>query len=317
MKVIGLTTFGGPDVLEQYDLPVPEPGPGEVRIRVYAAAVNPTDLTFRTGRNQQAKLLGNREPPFIPGIDAAGVIDELGPDGDGRLTVGEPVVAFVLPAGPHGGAYAQYIVAPSVSVVHTPQRAGFAAAATLLLNGLTAQLALDAVDLTPGQTVAVTGAAGSLGGYVVQLATSAGLRVIADAAPGDRDLVASFGATVVVDRGPGVADAIRAAAPDGVKGLIDAADLHDIVLPAIADGGVIASVRGWDGPAERGITVRPIVAQTAATDTALLQQLVTQVEDGTLTLRVADVLPATEAAEAHRRLAKGGLRGRLVLNFAD
>ena len=83
MKAIGLTEFGGPDVLHVVDLPTSEPGPGEIRIRVHGVAVNPTDVTFRAGR--RASQLADRTPPYVPGVDVAGVVDELGPDTDGRL----------------------------------------------------------------------------------------------------------------------------------------------------------------------------------------------------------------------------------------
>jgi NADPH:quinone reductase-like Zn-dependent oxidoreductase len=316
MKAIGLRAFGGPEVLRLLDLPQPEPGAGEVRIRVLAAAVNPTDATFRSGAGQ-ARLLGDRPPPWIPGMDAAGVIDKLGPETGGRLAEGDPVVALALPGGPHGGAYAEQIVVPAASAVRAPANADFAAASTLLLNGAAAQLALDALKLRPGQLLAVTGAAGSLGGYAVQLAKAAGLRVVADAAPADEELVRSLGADFVVGRGSHVAAAIRAVCPGGAAGLIDGAAQDAEVVPAIADGGGLATVRGWNGPAERGIAVHPVVSTSAATDTMLLERLVRQAESGVLTLRVADVMPALDAPDAHRRLAGGGIRGRLVLDFAE
>lgn len=315
MRAIGVTSFGGPEALRVLDLPVPEPGPGEVRIRVHAAAVNPADATFRGGGGQ-ARLLGDRPPPYIPGMDAAGVVDKLGPDTGGRLAAGDRVVAFVRPAGPHGGAYAQFVVLGADSVVHAPASIDFPAASTLLLNAVTAHLALDALALKPGQTVAVTGAAGALGGYVIQLAKTAGLVVLADAAPADQGLVTSLGADTLVERGPRVAASLRAAVPGGVGGLVDGAAQDAAVLPAIADGGTLATVRGWSGPAERGIAVHPVVSTAAAADTRLLEQLVALAEDGTLTLRVAGIVPAADAAEAHRRLARGGLRGRLVLDFS-
>jgi NADPH:quinone reductase-like Zn-dependent oxidoreductase len=250
-------------------------------------------------------------------MDASGVVDLLGPGADGRLTAGDAVAALVLPAGPHGGTYAEQVIVPAASVVPAPKTAGFAGAATLLLNGTAAQLALDTLDLRPGQTLAVTGAAGALGGYAIQLAKAAGLRVVADAAPADEELVRILGADIVVGRGSGVAARIRAATPGGVDGLIDGAAQDADVLPAVADGGAVATVKGWAGPSERGIAVHPVVSTKAATDTALLERLVRHVEDGMLTLRVAGVLPAAEAAEAHRRLAAGGIRGRLVLSFGD
>src|ERR1700761_3946232 len=215
MIAIGVTSFGGPEALRVLDLPVPEPGPGEVRIRVHAAAVNSADATFRGGGGQ-ARLLGDRPPPWVPGMDAAGVVDKLGPGSGDRLAAGDRVVAFVRPAGPHGGAYAQFLVTGADSVVHAPASIDFPAASTLLLNAVTARLALDALALKPGQAVAVTGAAGALGGYVIQLAKAAGLVVLADAAPADQALVTSLGADTLVGRGPGVASGIRAAVPDGV-----------------------------------------------------------------------------------------------------
>src|SRR5439155_13804625 len=239
MRAIGVMTFGGPEALQVVELPVPEPGPGEVRIRVHAAAGTPTDLLFRSGGGQ-ARRLGNRRPPFVPGMDAAGVIDNLGAAQDGRLAVGDRVIALVLPAGPHGGAYADQIVVPAASVVHAPKDIAFPAASTLLLNALTARAALDALNLTAGQTVAVTGAAGALGGYLIQLARADGMRVVADAAPADERLVRSLGADMVVTRGDGIAAAIRVVVPTGVDGLFDGAAQVHVVLPAIIDGGGLA-----------------------------------------------------------------------------
>ena len=112
MKAIGLTEFGGPDVLKIVDLPEPQPGPGEVRIRVHAAAVNPTDITFRSG-GRAAQL--RAAPSLRPGMDVAGIIDQLGPDTGGRLAVGEAVVAYVIPMGPHGGTYAEQVVVDEAS----------------------------------------------------------------------------------------------------------------------------------------------------------------------------------------------------------
>ena len=100
-----------------------------------------------------------------------------------------------------------------------------------------------------------------------------------------------------------------------MDGVIDGALLGELVLPAVRDGGGFASVRGWDGPSERGITIYPIWVRRALTDTARLTALRDQAEAGTLTMRVAEVLPADQAAEAHRRLEAGGVRGRIVLDF--
>jgi NADPH2:quinone reductase len=311
--VVGLTRFGGPDVLGVHEVPEPVPGVGEVRIRVHAAAVNPTDTGFRAGATR-ARFEG-RPGPYVPGMDAAGVIDGLGPDTETPLRMGDEVVALVIPYGPGGGAYADQIVVPAASVVRAPRRTDFPHASTLLMNALTARLALDDLGVPAGGTVVVIGAAGALGGYAVQLAKAAGLTVIADAAVADERLVDGLGADQVVRRGDDVAARILAVAPDGVDAVIDGALQHAQILPALRDGGGLAVFRGWEGPSERGITIHPIWVRRAATDTDRLRALCDQAEAGVLTMRVADVLPAAQAAAAHRRLEAGGVRGRLVLDF--
>jgi NADPH:quinone reductase len=154
-----------------------------------------------------------------------------------------------------------------------------------------------------------------LGGFSIQLAKADELTVVADASFADEILVTGIGADIVVRRGDDAASRIRAVVPNGVDGVIDGAMLHEHVLPAVRDGGGIAVIRGWEGPTERDITLHPIWVRTAATDTNRMIALRAQAEAGTITMRVADVLPADQAAEAHRRLEAGGVRGRLVLDF--
>jgi NADPH2:quinone reductase len=313
MRAVGVEEFGGPDKLRVFDIPEPHPGPGEVRIRVHAATVNPTDTGLRSGA--YGSRFDGRTPPFVPGADAAGVISEVGSGTSWQ--VGDEVIAVVVPHGDHGGAYADQIVVPQESVVRKPADADFIAASTLPMNGLTAWLTLDRLGLSAGQTIAVTGGAGAYGGYVIQLAKTAGLRVIADAAPTDEALIRQLGADDIVPRGNDVAAKIRALVPDGVDGLADGAVLDEKVLPAIRDGGGLAVIRGWSGEPDRGITVHKIMVYTRAKETAALEQLRRQAEDGTLTLRVAASFPPEQAAEAHRQLEAGGVRGRLVLDFSS
>ena len=313
MRAIGINHFGGPDALEVLDLPEPHAGAGEVRIRVHAATVNPTDTGLRSGG--YAERYREVKPPYVPGMDAAGVLDEIG-EGVEAWQVGDEVVSLVLPAGPHGGAYADQVVVPAASVARIPRGADFVSASTLLMNAMTAQLALEAFDLQPGSTIAVTGAAGSFGGYAVQLAKAAGLRVIADASEKDVELVRALGADEIVPRGDDVAARIRELAPDGVDALADGAVMDELVLPAIRDGGSLATVRGWDGPSERDVTVHPVMVFGAAERTEELQRLVDLASDGSLTLRVAQTFPAEKAADAHRMLEGGGVRGRIVLDFS-
>ena len=216
MKAIGLTEFGGPEVLKVVDLPEPEPGSGEVRIRVQAVAVNPTDITFRTGG--RAAQLAERPTPYVPGMDVAGIVDKLGEGADGRLAVGDRVIAYVIPFGPHGGAYAEKVVVGEASVGTAPRGVSLPEASTLLLNATTARLALDALGLSPDTTVAIVGGTGAVGGYAIQLARADGLRVLTDAGPGDVELVRSLGADVVVECGREVAPQIRRELPMGRQG---------------------------------------------------------------------------------------------------
>jgi NADPH:quinone reductase len=317
VRAIGVVEFGGPEQLRELSVPRPEPARGEVRIRVHAAGVNPADALLRAGKGFAAPVLRARQPPYIPGMDAAGIVDELGADVDGRLSVGDRVIALVLPTGRYGGAYADEIVVPEASVVGAPPGVDLAAAGTLPLNGLTARLALDALNLSPGATVLVTGAAGAVGGFTVELAKADGLRVIAEAAPADYGIVKVLGADKTVARGEEIASAVRALVVEGVDGVVDAASQQQLVLPAIKDGGAMVSLRGWSGPSERGISVLAISSPASAGDTARLERLRDLAAAATLTLRVASILPARDGAAAHRLLEAGALRGRLVLDFSS
>ena len=317
MKAIGVNRFGGPEVLEVVELPEPQPGPGEVRVRVSFVAVNPTDVLARSGG--YGKRLDGQKPPYVPGMDAAGVIDAIGPGNDGRLAVGERVIALTSPILPSKGSYAQQIIVPAASAVRAPKGVELPAASTLLMNALTVRLGLDSLGLKPGQTLAITGSAGAVGGYAIQLAKADGLRVLADVSdsPADRKLLTELGADVLVPRGPGFTERVRKLEPKGVPGLFDGALLNGEAVPAIADCGGLVTVRGWSEPVERGIRVLPVAVGTALKETAKLERLRDQAESGVLTLRVAKVLPASQAAEAHRSLAAGGVRGRIVLDFGS
>ena len=314
MRAVGVVQFGGPERLQVVDIPEPHPGLGEVRVRVYAAAVNPTDTGLRAGA-YGTFLTDRGPPPYIPGMEAAGLISEVGRGVS--WSVGDEVMLIARPTEKHGGTYADHVVVPAESVVAKPAGADFAAASTLPMNGLTAWLTLNRLALAPGQTLAVTGAAGTYGGYVIQLAKAAGLRVIADAAEKDEALVRSFGPDDVVRRGDDVPERIRAVLPQGVDAVADGAVQNELVLPAIRDGGQLAVVRGWAAESERDIKVRKIFVGAAATNTAALDELRRNAEAGVLTLRVAQVLPAEQAVQAHKIFEAGGVRGRLVLDFRD
>ncbi|GAA2191373.1 quinone oxidoreductase family protein [Micromonospora lupini] len=319
MKAIGLLRHGGPEVLEIVERPTPHAGPGEVRIRVRAATVNPADTLIRAGITP---IRQRGTEPVIPGLEVAGTIDEVGPGVDSHLAVGDRVMAMVNPTRPAGGGYAEWVVLPEAWVVPAPSGASHAEAATLPMNGLTALHALDQLRLPEGSTLAVTGAAGAVGGYAVQLAKAAGHRVLADAAPPDADLVASLGADHTVARGPGVADRFRALTADGVDGAVDAAVIGAPLLTAIRRGGFLTYVRGAAdqsaferAAATRGVTLIYAYVHHYDGRRDKLDLLRRLVDDGRLDLRVAATFAPEHAAQAHRLLAAGGVRGRLVIQW--
>ncbi|MCG7210101.1 NADP-dependent oxidoreductase [Streptomyces arenae] len=311
MKAVGLTEFGGPEVLRVLELPAPEAGPDEIRIRVHAAAVNPVDTMVRRGM----AFVSDAEPPYVPGMDAAGVVDQIGEKVDVGLRIGDRVMAVAVISGTHG-AYAEHLVVPADSVVRIPTGVPDIQAATLPMNGLTARMALDLLELPAGATIAVAGAAGAVGAYAVQLAKADGYRVIADAAPKDVQLVKDLGADIVRPRGTDYPQLVRKEVPEGVDALLDTAGIAQPASQAVRDNGrVVSTVRGVEVSRDRGIVTQTTFVPRYAREHAKLDRLRQLVEEGRLTPRVAQALPAEQAPEAHRLLEAGGLRGRIVLTF--
>lgn len=307
MKSIIVRVAGGTDVLELIDTPSPEPGVRQVRVRVVAAALNPVDLSARAGRLTAAGLM----PPMSRyglGWDVAGHVDALGP-GATRFHVGDPVIGLrdLLFA---GGAHAEYVVLDESAVAPAPASVPLTDAATLPLNALTADRALDLAGVTAGQTLLVTGASGGVGGFVLELARLRGVRTIALARRRDADRVRAMASEVVTsadDLGP----AVRRIVPGGVAAVIDAAVLGITAHQALRGTGTfVALVAPFAPPPIRGTRV---VVQEVFADGERLAELATLVDDGTLTLRVAHAFPLAQAREAHELLEKGGIGGRIIL----
>ncbi|HUK60352.1 MAG TPA: NADP-dependent oxidoreductase [Stellaceae bacterium] len=312
MRGVGLFKFGGPEVLQVIDLPEVHAGAGQVRIRNHAATVNPTDTMLRNGT--RAEQMKADPPPYVPGMEAAGIVDEVGPGVATGIKPGDAVLGILSPKASQG-AYREQLVLDARSVVRAPAGKSHAEAATLPMNGLTARRSLDLLGLKPGQAVAVTGAAGAYGGYVVQLAKADGLTVIADASEKDEALVKSLGADIVVRRGDDVAQRIRQHFPNGVDGLADGAVLKEKVIPAVKDGGAFTSVRGFEGVPTRGIRFSATFVRDYTFEHDKLDRLRQLVDEGKITLRVAATYKPEEAPEAHRRLEAHGTRGRIVITF--
>lgn len=315
MRAVGFTEHGGREVMQVLELPEPHAGAGEVRVKVAAAPVHPADINIRSGISARYSPETNPvSDVYVVGWEIAGIIDEVGEGVRPELAVGTEVIAITEPVKDLGGQ-AQYVLVPAESVVLAPKGIDLTTASTLLMASLTALLAVDALALTPGSTVAVTGAAGGIGGYAIQLARAAGLTVIADAAEKDRDLVASFGADVVLPRGDRFAADVRELHPGGVDGLVDAGSVGDAVAAAVRDGGAISTVKGYTGSTDRDVRWLPVFVYDRMRDTAALARLRDLAEAGGLTPRVAGTYPLDRVAEAHRLVEEGGVRGRPVLIF--
>lgn len=308
-RAVGITQAGGPEVVRVIERDVREAGPGEVRLAVVAAAVNPTDIGLRQ------RGVEGIPPPWVPGMDAAGRVESVG-EGVAHLAVGDEAMAAISPRRPEGGAQAELVVVPAASVVPIPDGRSPEHAATLPMNGLTALHGLQLLGLVEGQTLAVTGGAGVLASYVIAIAKTRGLRVLADAFPKDERLVRGFGADDVLERGDGLAAAIRSDVPAGVDAVFDTALLRRDMFPAIREGGAIAVVRTWDGDdVEQGIRIEKVLVGTVLDRTDWLWEVRELAMRGVLVPRVAGTYPPDQAADAQRRTEAGGLRGRAVIVF--
>ncbi|WP_371547189.1 zinc-binding dehydrogenase [Streptomyces sp. NBC_00554] len=294
MRAAVVTAFGGPEAVEIVETAVPEPGAGQIRIKVAAAALNPADAGVRAG------VFGGAGKRLGLGWDVAGTVDAAGVAVG--WTVGEQVVGISYGVAKSLGTHADYVVVDADAVAVAPASVDAVHAATVPLNALTAAQALDLLALEAGQSLLVTGAAGAVGAYAVQLAVQRGLAVTALAREGDEEFVRSLGAGRFVS---------GEVAPGSVDAVLDAAVLGERALEWVRDGGVFVGVIPHAQPASvRGVRTDAV---EVAPDGARLAELVALVDEGVLTTRVAETFPLEDAAKAHARLGEGGVRGRLVL----
>ena len=301
MRAVVIHAYGDEDVLAVEEVPVPEPGDGQVRLRVAGAAVNRTDLNLRAG------LYPGSVPDGVGatfGMDVSGTVDAVGA-GVSDLAVGDAVVAFAgPPATP--AAQAEYVVLGASAVAPAPSAVPLVQASVLPLNGLTTVQALEGADLAPGSRVVVTGAAGGLGLFIVQLAKLAGHTVVAWVRPGtDPQPLEDLGADEVVTERAALAEASAAA-------VLDAGRLAHETVAVIADGGVYVTFRPDEDQPELPRGIRRFDSWVS-NDGAQLRRLVEQVDAGDLRLPPATELPLERVADAQRTVAAGGVRARPVL----
>lgn len=297
MKAVQFSRFGGPDVLEIVDLAEPHPGAGEVRIRVHAAGVNPSDWKKRRG-------LMDPGLPQTLGYEAAGAVDEIGPDVPG-VGVGDPVFGTC----PYGAAQAELAVLSDWA----PMPAGFddASCAAIPVAAETAARSLDQLGVAAGSVLLVNGASGSVGSAAVQLAVARGVRVIGTGSPGSHEFLRSLGAEPVA-YGAGMTERIRHMVRGGVDFALD-----------VAGSGVLPELVGLTGDARRVITVadfhgaRDAGVRFSRGDAGRAAYALTQAAAmagvGQFVVRVGATFPLADVAAAHRAGESGTVHGKLVL----
>ncbi len=297
MKAARFSRFGGPEVLEIVDLPDPHAGPGQVRIAVRAAGINPSDCGKRRGEMDP-------ELPQTLGYEAAGVVDEIG---DGVVDVALGDCVFGLSA--DGATQAELAVLSYYAAI--PPSLDFAGAAALPAAIETATRALDQIGVGPGTAVLINGASGSVGSAAVQLAVVRGAHVIGTASPANHSYLRSLGAEPV-SYGDGLVERVRALAPHGVDAALDVAGSG--VLPELIElaGGPehVVTIADFAGAQEHGVRFSSGDAGRAVHALAGIGELI---ESGRFSLPVAQTFPLAEIAEAHRVSEGGRARGKLVL----
>ncbi|HEY2688263.1 MAG TPA: NADP-dependent oxidoreductase [Streptosporangiaceae bacterium] len=310
--VVIAPAYGGPEVLSVVDRPVPDPGPGEARIEVRAAGVNPVDRKAYSG------AFGT-DPDRLPirlGSEAAGVVTATGPDAvgpAGPLAVGDEVIAFRA-----SGAYAAELVAPAQALVPKPFVLDWAQASGLMLTGATAWHTLAATGVTKGDTVLIHAATGGVGLMAVQLAVARGAMVVATASPARHELLRELGA-VPVAYGDGLAGRVRAAAPGGIDAALDLIgtdEAMDVSLALVPDRARIATIAAFARGPREGIKVlggAPGADPGTEIRDAARLELARLAQDQAVRVFVTRTYPLADVADAHREIMTGHTTGKIAL----
>ncbi|WP_458090661.1 NADP-dependent oxidoreductase [Streptomyces malaysiensis] len=332
MRAIRLHEFGGPEVLRHEEVPVPEPGPGEVLVRVHAVGINPPDWYAREGMPDVPPEL---KPPFdlplIPGTDVSGVVEAVAADVNGFVAGDEVVGLLRFPTALQGSAYAEYVTAPASDLARKPAAVDHIHAAGLPMSGLTAWQFL--IELGHGHpspfqeaphrpmaldgetTVLINGAAGGVGHLALQLAKWKGARVIAVASGAHEAFLRRLGADEFIDY---TKDRPEEAARD-VDLVLDTVGGPDSrrFLRTLERGGSLYPVYFGEFDdeenAELGVTV---TATQVRSNGAQLAELGRLLDGGTVRVAVDSTFPLAEARAAHERAARGHIQGKIVLTVA-
>lgn len=325
MKTVEVRGFGGPEHLVWIDAPTPRPGPGELLLRLAACGLNHADLLMRQGA-----YLGGPRPPFCPGMEAAGTVEEVGPGAPAGAPAGAPVPGTRVAAVASAGLQATHAVVPAAACVALPEGLSWEHAAALPVTHLTAYHALVTVARAePGEIVLIHGAAGGLGSAAVQIARCLGLRVVATAStPEKRDRAHSLGAERVAGyedfervvrevtggRGPGLV-------LETIGGEVMRRSLR--LLPPLGRlvilGMVSQRARAVDSvqllfrsQAVLGFHLRALLNRDDLIAPSL-RRILDWIAAGDITVEVGRVLPLAEIRRAHELLAGRSVTGKVVL----
>jgi NADPH:quinone reductase-like Zn-dependent oxidoreductase len=307
MKAITYGRYGEPgDILELTERPMPKVPPGEVCIRVRSVAVNPVDWKIMGGHLDEVMPTFF---PVIPGWDVAGVVESVGFDTP-QFQPGDEVIAYARKDFVHGGTFAEFTSVPARAVARKPTTLDWDQAAGLPLAGLTAYQLLTRLEVSPNDTVLVHAASGGVGSFAVQIARSQGARVIGTASENNHDYLRELGAEPVT-YGDGLVERVRELAPDGVDLVVDfVGGVLDVTQAVLRDGG------------RHGSIVDPTVTDAGGLwawvhpDGVDLQALADLVDQGQVTVNVADTFPLEQAAEAFRLNQSGHVRGKVVVRVS-
>jgi len=298
-NAVVMTGYGPPEVLKWAAVPLPEPGPGQIRIKVRAAGISPTDLALRAGYLKAFPL----PPDAVLGFEAAGTVDAAGPGVIGT-SAGDPVTALLLSL----GGYAEYAVASIWT--GKPKSVSWLDAAALPSSAEAAARVLRQLNVKPGETLLLFGGGGSVGVIATQLAVARRIKMISAVGEHDEALARELGATPV-RYGPGVAGRVRAlGAVDAVFDAAGTGVLADAVALAGGPGRVITL--SDPAAADFGVTL-----SEAAPDRAprALEETMALLADGKLRLRAHTTMPMQQAPEAHRQLESGIVHQRIILTL--
>ncbi len=305
-RAVRFDQYGGRDVLYVADIDTPVPGAGEVLVEVRAAGINPGEAGIRSG------ALHERFPATFPsgqGSDLAGVVIEVGSPsaGDGEFAVGDEVLGFSFQRSSH----ATHAVVPVDQLIDKPAELSWEAAGSLYVVGATAYAAVRAVDPKPGETVAVSAAAGGVGSLVVQLLTLRDVHVLGIASGSNAEWLLAHG-VVPVDYGDGLADRLREAAPDGIDAFIDLFG-PDYVQLAI-DLGIsperVDTIISFEKAVEVGAKTE---GSAEASTPAVLSDIAGLITSGAVDFDVAATYPLDRVVDAYEQLEQRHTHGKIVL----